>query len=301
VEESKTGRAKLEKMVDQVAKYFVPSIITIAIGVFFGKFFLGNAGLTYSILAFVSVIIIACPCALGLATSAALMMGIGKGAENGILYKGGEYIEVANKINTIVFYKTGTLTIGKPSVTDLILFTENNAKEQELLSYADIVESGSEHPLTQAIVRKAKENGHTIVHLTFFEAITGHGVKATYSNQVIIIDNKKIIKENNISITNSFENRLLELEKNDKTVVFVALNNKLYDAIAIFDTIKRNTKEVIDILKSNKIETIMLRGDNENTAKSVSSKIGIDKTIAQVLPHQKAEIISKLKYKEKKL
>ena len=300
VEESKTGRATLEKMVDKVAKYFVPSIITIAIIVFLGWFYLGNAGLTYSILAFVSVMIIACPCALGLATPAALMMGIGKGAENGILYKSGEYIEIANKINTIVFDKTGTLTIGKPSVTDVIPFTENNVKEEELLSYAAIAESGSEHPLGQAIIKKAKEKDHIIIHPTSFEAISGHGVKAIYSNQVILIGNKKIMKDNNILITNSFEKKISNLENEGKTTVLVALNNKLYGAIAISDTIKSNVKEVMDALKSKKIETIMVTGDNENTAKAVSSKIGIDKTISQVLPHQKSQIISNLKNKERK-
>ncbi|HYO05777.1 MAG TPA: HAD-IC family P-type ATPase [Phototrophicaceae bacterium] len=145
VEEAKTGKAKLEKMVDRVAKYFVPAIVVIAIGVFLGWYFIGNAGLTYSILAFVSVIIIACPCALGLATPAALMMGAGKGAENGILFKGGEHMEIANKVNTIVFDKTGTLTVGKPSVTDIVLL-KKDIDEKELLRLAAAAESGSEHP-----------------------------------------------------------------------------------------------------------------------------------------------------------
>ncbi|MGZ8887507.1 MAG: heavy metal translocating P-type ATPase, partial [Nitrososphaeraceae archaeon] len=175
VEEAKTGKAKLERMVDQVAKYFVPAIVMIAIGVFLGWYFIGGAGLTYSILAFVSVMIIACPCALGLATPAALMMGAGKGAENGILYKGGEHIEVASKVNTIVFDKTGTLTVGKPSVTDIVSLTDIG--EQELLRLAAIAESGSEHPLAQAVIRKAKENGTPIANPDSFEAVSGHGLK----------------------------------------------------------------------------------------------------------------------------
>ena len=153
VEEAKTGRAKLERMVDQVAKYFVPSIVIIAIGVFLGWYFIGNAGLTYSILAFVSVMIIACPCALGLATPAALMMGAAKGAENGILYKGGEHIEIASKVNLVVFDKTGTLTQGKPSVTDVI--TLDQMDDNELLKLAAIGESGSEHPLAQGYNHKS--------------------------------------------------------------------------------------------------------------------------------------------------
>ena len=157
VEEAKTGKAKLERMVDQVAKYFVPAIVIIAIGVFLGWYFIGNAGLTYSILAFVSVMIIACPCALGLATPAALMMGAAKGAENGILYKGGEHIEIASKVNLVVFDKTGTLTEGKPSVTDII--TLDQMDDNELLRLAAIAESGSEHPLAKAVITKAKKKG----------------------------------------------------------------------------------------------------------------------------------------------
>ena len=198
VEEAKTGRAKLEKMVDQVAKYFVPAIIAIAVGVFLGWYFIGDAGLTYSILAFVSVMIIACPCALGLATPAALMMGIGKGAENGILYKGGEYIEIANKIDTIVFDKTGTLTVGKPAVTDLISLTDYTG-EQELLRLAAVAESGSEHPLAQAVIRKAKENGITVSNPQSFEALSGYGLKAVYSNHEIMIGNRKMMENNNMS------------------------------------------------------------------------------------------------------
>src|SRR5919106_1015067 len=211
VEEAKTGKAKLEKMVDRVAKYFVPAIVIIAIGVFLGWYFIGNAGLTYSILAFVSVMIIACPCALGLATPAALMMGIGKGAENGILYKGGEYIEIANKVNTIVFDKTGTLTVGKPSVTDIVSLTDIG--EQELLRLAAIAETGSEHPLAQAVIRKAKENGTPRTNPDSFEAVSGYGLKATYSNHIIMIGNRKMMEDNQIAVTESMETKLSVFEK----------------------------------------------------------------------------------------
>ena len=191
VEEAKTGKAKLERMVDQVAKYFVPAIVIIAIGVFLGWYFIGNAGLTYSILAFVSVMIIACPCALGLATPAALMMGAAKGAENGILYKGGEYIEIASKVNLVVFDKTGTLTEGKPSVTDII--TLDQMDDNELLKLAAIGESGSEHPLAKAIITKANEKGISTVSPDSFEAVAGHGLRARYSNHDIMIGNRKIM------------------------------------------------------------------------------------------------------------
>ncbi|MGD9532262.1 MAG: heavy metal translocating P-type ATPase [Candidatus Nitrosocosmicus sp.] len=299
VEEAKTGKAKLEKMVDQVAKYFVPAIIIIAIGVFLGWYFVGNAGLTYSILAFVSVMIIACPCALGLATPAALMMGSGKGAENGILYKGGEHIEIAGKVNTIVFDKTGTLTEGRPSVTDIISFDQMD--KLELLSLVAVAESASEHPLAQAILSKAKEEGVKVVPPESFETVAGYGLQATYSNQRIIIGNRKMMHENNIPIDVSIDSRLSQLEYEGKTAVIVSINNRLSGIIGIADTIKEGAKEVIEKLKSQSIEPIMLTGDNERTAKTVASKIGIDRVIAQVLPHQKEETISDLKVKQNRI
>src|SRR5918993_629951 len=275
VEEAKTGKAKLERMVDQVAKYFVPAIVLIALGVFLGWYFIGNAGLTYSILAFVSVMIIACPCALGIATPAALMMGAGKGAENGILYKGGEHIEIASKVNLVVFDKTGTLTEGKPSVTDILTF--NQIDSNELLKLAAIAESGSEHPLARAVITKAKEEGISIVSPDSFEAIAGHGLRAIYSNHNIIIGNRKIMIDNNISIPENIEERLLELEQDGKTAILVSIKNYLSGIIAISDTIKEGAKEAILELKINAIESIMLTGDNERTAKAVASKIGIER------------------------
>lgn len=300
VEEAKTGKAKLERMVDQVAKYFVPAIIIIAIGVFLGWYFIGNAGLTYSILAFVSVMIIACPCALGLATPAALMMGAGKGAENGILFKGGEHIEIASKVNTIVFDKTGTLTEGKPSVTDIIALDQID--NLEFLRLASIAESGSEHPLAQAVIAKAKKEGlEEIVSPDSFEAIAGHGLRATYSNQEIMIGNRKMMYDNKISIDENIEKRLSLLEQEGKTAVLVLINNRLSGIIAMADIIKMGAKEVIETLKKQRIEAIMLTGDNERTAKAVASKIGIKRVIAQVLPHQKEEIVNNLKTKENKI
>jgi P-type Cu+ transporter len=299
VEEAKTGKAKLERMVDQVAKYFVPAIVMIAIGVFLGWYFIGNAGLTYSILAFVSVMIIACPCALGIATPAALMMGAGKGAENGILFKGGEHIEIANKVNTIVFDKTGTLTIGKPSVIDIVSLTDIG--EQELLRLAAIAESGSEHPLAQAVIRKAKENGIPIANPDSFEAISGHGLKATYSNHTIMIGNRKMMEDNQVAVTESVDAKLAIFEKEGKTAVLVAIDNTLSGIIAISDTIKENAKEAIKALRNKGMEVIMLTGDNERTAKAVASKLNINRVIAEVLPYQKEEVISKLKTQEGKV
>ena len=299
VEEAKTGKAKVERMVDQVAKYFVPAIVIIAIGVFLGWYFIGNAGLTYSILAFVSVMIIACPCALGLATPAALMMGAAKGAENGILYKGGEYLEMASKVNLVVFDKTGTLTEGKPSVTDII--TLDRIDDNDLLRLAAIGESGSEHPLAKAIIAKANEKGISTVSPDSFEAVVGYGLRARYSNYDITIGNRKIMLDNNISISGNIETKLSELEKDGKTVVLVSIDNHLSGLIAISDTIKKDAKEAIFDLKDLGIKSVMLTGDNERTAKAVASRIGIERVVAQVLPSQKEEIVGNIQRKENKV
>ncbi|MFB5599658.1 MAG: heavy metal translocating P-type ATPase [Nitrososphaeraceae archaeon] len=293
VEEAKSGKAQMQKMVDIVAKYFVPSIVIIAVGVFLGWYFIGYAGLTYSLLAFVSVMIIACPCALGIATPAALMMGAGKGAENGILYKGGEYIEIAKKVKTIVFDKTGTLTRGKPSVTDIVDLS--GIGKHELLRLSAIAESGSEHPLGQSIVSKGKSEGIMIANPEIFEVVAGHGLNAKYSNHTIMIGNRKLMMENSIQVTEKAENILKEFEEEGKTAVLISIDNKLSGIIAMSDTIKEGTEEAINALKRKGINVVMLTGDNERTAKSIASKLGITRVIAQVLPQEKEDLITQLK------
>src|ERR687892_1864011 len=294
VEEARTGKAQMQRLVDQVAKYFVPAVLGIAIGVGLGWFFVGDIGITFSLLAFVSVIIIACPCALGIATPAALMMGAGKGAENGILFKGGEYLETASKVKTIVFDKTGTLTKGKPSVTDVIELTDSFG-ETELLRLTAIAESGSEHSLGQAVVNYAKEKGVIVTNPDSFEAVSGHGLNARYADHIILVGNRKLMEENNIHVTATIDSKLKDLENQGKTAVLVAIDNKLAGIIGIADTIKENAKEAIDVLKSMGIEVVMLTGDNQRTANVVASRLGIDRVIAQVLPQEKEQVISKLK------
>src|ERR687892_383094 len=294
VEEARTGKAQMQRLVDQVAKYFVPAVLAAAIGVGLGWFFVGDIGITFSLLAFVSVIIIACPCALGIATPAALMMGAGKGAENGILFKGGEYLETASKVKTIVFDKTGTLTKGKPSVTDVIELTDSFG-ETELLRLTAIAESGSEHSLGQAVVNYAKEKGVIVTNPDSFEAVSGHGLNARYADHIILVGNRKLMEENNIHVTATIDSKLKDLENQGKTAVLVAIDNKLAGIIGIADTIKENAKEAIDVLKSMGIEVVMLTGDNQRTANVVASRLGIDRVIAQVLPQEKEQVISKLK------
>jgi P-type Cu+ transporter len=310
VEEARTGRAPMQRMADQVAKYFVPAIVIIAVAAGFGWYFAGHIGLTLSVLAFVSVMIIACPCAMGIATPAALMMGSAKAAENGILFKGGEYLEAARKINTVVFDKTGTLTKGKPEVTDVIALSdeiggkekeENNADNGELLRLAAIAESGSEHPLGQAVVRKAKQKGIVVANPESFEAVSGHGLRATYAGHTILIGNRKLMDDNKIAVTEHTDSILVNLEKEGKTATLVAIDNKLAGIIALADTIKEYAKETIYALKEEMgIEVIMLTGDNQRTAHAISSKLEINRVIAQVLPQQKEQVISKIKEQEHK-
>ena len=295
VENARMGKAPMQRMVDQVAKYFVPVVIAVAVGAGLGWYFAGGAGLTYSLLAFVSVIIIACPCALGIATPAALMMGAGKGAENGILFKSGEYLEITRKVNTVVFDKTGTLTEGKPSVTDVVDLSGGDIGENELLRLAAIAESGSEHPLGQAVVRRAKERGLPVSNPDSFEAVSGHGLRATYADHTILIGNRKLMHENAIEIGISIDSILSRLEQEGKTATLVSIDSKISGIIAMADTVKESAREAIDSLTNKMgIEVIMLTGDNERTAKAIASKLGINRIIAQVLPQQKEEMIAKL-------
>ena len=296
VEEARTGKAHMQRLVDQVAKYFVPGVMIIALCVGFGWYYLGGIGLTYSILAFVSVIIIACPCALGIATPAALMMGSGKGAENGILFKGGEYLEMARKVKTVVFDKTGTLTKGKPSVTDIIDLTNGALGQAELLRLAAIVESGSEHPLSQAVIIKAKDEGLVILSSPdFFEAVSGRGLRARYADHTILIGNRKLMEENKLSITSAIEIKLKEFESEGKTATIIAIDYNLSGIIVFADTIKDEAGEAINSLKLMGMDVVMLTGDNERTAKAVAYQLGISKVFSQVLPQQKEQVISNLK------
>jgi Cu+-exporting ATPase len=299
VEEAKSSQVPLQRLADKISSYFVPSVVIIATASALAWFFFGGIGLTFSLLAFVSVIIIACPCALGIATPAALMVGAGKAAEKGILIKGGEYLEIARKIKVIVFDKTGTLTKGKPSVTDVLFVDKssggNGMNKEEILRLAAIAERGSEHPLGEAIVRKAKENGLPVSEPESFEAVAGHGIQAKYGNHVILIGNRKLMKDNGMEVEHNVNHKLKELEEEGKTASLIAIDNKLDGIIAMADTIKENAAEAIKALKNKEMEVVMLTGDNEKTAKAIANKLGIDRIIAEVLPQQKEQVIRKLK------
>src|SRR5574340_403608 len=292
VDEAKSSRVPLQRLADKISSYFVPAVTTIAIVSALAWFFVGGIGLTFSLLAFVSVIIIACPCALGIATPAALMVGGGKAAENGILIKGGENLEIARKVNEMVFDKTGTLTKGEPSVTDVMPLGEINSNE--VLRLAAIAEKGSEHPLGEAVVKSAKEKGLAVGDPQSFEAITGHGIRAGYGDHVILLGNRKLMKDNGMQIDLA-DDKMKYLEKDGKTATLIALDNKIIGIVAMADTIKENAVEAIKGLRQLGIEITMLTGDNTKTANAIAHELGIDNVLAEVLPSQKEEMIKKLK------
>ena len=292
VEEAQASSAPIQRLADKVSEYFVPAVIITAILTFFiWAVILGN--FTAGLLAFVAVLIISCPCALGIATPTALMVGVGKGAEAGILIRGGEYLERAQNLTTVVFDKTGTLTKGEPSVTDIIAENQN-----EVLRLAAIAEQGSEHPLGEAIVRGAKERGIEVKDAESFEAVPGHGIKVVVEGRTVLVGNRRLMQANEID-TASYEQQIQALEVQGKTAMLVAVNNAITGIIAVADTLKENSVEAVKELKALGIETIMLTGDNERTAKAIAAQVGIERVIANVLPGEKAEVIKKLQAEKK--
>jgi len=289
VEEAQASSAPIQRIVDKVASYFVPAVIAVAAASGVGWIIVGNS--TLALLSFIAVLIIACPCALGIATPAALMVGVGKGAEMGILIRGAEYLERAQKLNTVIFDKTGTLTKGEPSVTDL--FSTSQTKVDEILRFAAIAEKGSEHPLGEAIVREAEMRGLQIPKMDSFEAIPGRGVKATLGGDEILLGNRALMKERSID-TEGIEPRMIALEEQGKTAMIVVLNRRVIGIVAVADTLKQYSVEAVRKLKEIGIETVMLTGDNERTAKAIAKQVGIDAVIANVPPWEKANVVGRL-------
>lgn len=287
VEDAQSSSAPIQRLADRVSAYFVPAVVLIAAVTFLTwTFILGN--FTLGLLSFVAVLIISCPCALGIATPAALMVGVGKGAESGVLIRGGEYLESAYKLNKVVFDKTGTLTKGNPEVTDVV-----GANEKEIIKIAATAEKGSEHPLAESVLKKAASLGIEAEDVTDFEAVPGHGIRARWNDNAISIGNRKMMEIEGIEIVQS-EEKIRSLEAEGKTVILVAEDKKLLGMIAIADTLKENSGEVIKELDNLGIESIMLTGDNELTANAIAGQIGIKKVIANVLPHEKLDAIKEL-------
>lgn len=289
VEEAQSKKAPIAKLADIISGYFVPIVMLIAFisGILW---YISGESLVFSLSIFIAVLVIACPCALGLATPTAIMVGTGKGAEYGILIKSSEALETAHKVNCVVLDKTGTITLGKPVVTDII--TTGTLSEKEILRLAASGEKGSEHPLGEAIVYKAVEENIELDKWSNFNAIPGQGIEFTVSNKKIFLGNDKLMKHKNIKIT--LDKEADKLANEGKTPMYIVVNNELVGIIAVADTVKEDSKKAIDKLHKLGIEVVMITGDNKKTAKAIAREVDIDRVLAEVMPEDKANEIKKL-------
>ncbi|MGF2145704.1 heavy metal translocating P-type ATPase [Vagococcus fluvialis] len=298
VEDAQGSKAPIAQLADKVSGVFVPIVIVLAILSGVAWYFLGQESWIFALTITISVLVIACPCALGLATPTAIMVGTGKGAENGVLIKSGDALETTHKIETIVFDKTGTITEGKPVVTD-ILVTGSLSKDDFLLLAAS-AEKGSEHPLGEAIVLAAEEKGMTFKEIDNFVAIPGHGIEVEIEKETFILGNKKLMVEKQIDLLD-FEEESNQLAKEGKTPMYIANSHELLGIIAVADTIKESSVKAIEKLHRMGLEVAMLTGDNKRTAEAIAKQVGIDRVLSEVLPEDKANEVKKLQQEGKKV
>ena len=298
VEEAQGSKAPIAALADKISLYFVPIVLSLATLSALGWYFLDGESLSFSLSIFIAVLVIACPCALGLATPTAIMVGTGKGAENGILIKSGQALEAAYQLDTIVLDKTGTITVGKPSLTDLLPLSDFN--RSDLLQLIASAEQHSEHPLAQAILEAAEEEGLDLLPVSHFEAIVGRGLSAQVEGRQLLVGNESLMKEKSID-SSAFQEQLLELSQDGKTAMFVAIDGQLTGILAVADEMKSSSLKAVQELQSMGLEVIMLTGDREETATAIAQKAGIQKVIAGVLPDGKATAIKNLQEAGKKL
>ena len=292
VEEAQGSKAQIQALADKISSWFVPAVLIIAVVTFVVWYFFLGATLSYALLALTSVIVIACPCALGLATPTAILVGTGVGAEQGILIKGGEPLEKAGSIDTIVLDKTGTITKGKPEVTDVI--SVGKVKEKEILQLASSLEKQSEHPLAEAIFSHAQKENIKILPVTSFKAHPGLGIEGAIKKDHLFFGNRKLISRDLGLEIKDYDVTLNRLEEQGKTSMILATKNSILGIIALADTVKDTAKEAVDMLKRRKIEVWMITGDNQRTAKAIAVQVGISNVLADVLPQDKALQITKL-------
>lgn len=298
VEEAQGSKAPIAALADKISLYFVPIVLSLATLSALGWYFLAGESLSFSLSIFIAVLVIACPCALGLATPTAIMVGTGKGAENGILIKSGQALEAAYQLGTIVLDKTGTITVGKPSLTDLLPLSDFS--RSDLLQLIASAEQHSEHPLAQAILEAAEEEELDLLPVSHFEAIVGRGLSAQVEGKHLLVGNESLMKEKNID-SSAFQEQLLELSKEGKTAMFVAIDGQLIGILAVADEMKSSSLKAVQELQSMGLEVTMLTGDREETATAIAQKAGIQKVIAGVLPDGKATAIKNLQESGKKL
>ncbi|MDT8304791.1 MAG: copper-translocating P-type ATPase [Anaerolineae bacterium] len=292
VEQAQGSRAPIQRLVDQVAAYFVPAVIVIALATF-AIWYLSGAGFTPALIRLTAVLVIACPCAMGLATPTSIMVGVGKGAEKGILFKNSAALEQAHRLNAIVLDKTGTITRGEPSVTDIVLGTHNTGTGDELLRLAASAERGSEHPLGEAIVRVAQERELFLAEPAAFESHTGHGIGATVDGHRVLLGNRRFMTRENVQL-NGLDASASELEAQARTTMWVAVDGQATGLIGVADTIKEGSREAIRQLHEMGLTVVMMTGDNEATAQAIAREVGIDRVFAEVLPGDKANHVKQL-------
>ncbi len=297
VEDAQGTKAPIQKIADQIAGIFVPVVLVIAVATF-GVWYLTGAGINKSLISAVAVLVIACPCALGLATPTAIMVGTGKGAENGILIKGGEYLEMAYKLDTVVLDKTGTITKGKPEVTDVIPL--GRLDENAILRLASRAEKSSEHPLGAAIYEKGKQVFGTIDDAEGFEAIPGRGVRAVVNAQEVFVGTRMLMRDKGVAL-DAMEGSITRLEDQGKTAMLMAVNGNLEAILAVADTLKENSREAIADLRAMGIEVYMITGDNQRTADAIARQVGISTVLAEVLPENKAQEVARLQAQGRKV
>ena len=289
VEDAQGAKAPIAKMGDVISAYFVPIVVALATLSALGWFIAGEDA-TFILTIFVAVLVIACPCAVGLATPTAIMVGTGKGAENGILIKGGDALEMTHQLSTIIFDKTGTITQGRPKVTDILAL---NQDENKILALAASAEKGSEHPLGEAIVLEAQERGLELLSFQHFKAITGHGISVEIQNQQVMLGNEKLMNDYKIDVQ-ALSTQVSELAEQGKTPMYVAVDGKLAGVIAVADTVKESSRGAIKRLQEMGIKVVMITGDNKKTAAAIASQVGIDVVLAEVLPADKANEVKRL-------
>jgi Cu+-exporting ATPase len=290
VEEAQASSAPVQRFADRIIKYFVPIIFTVA-AISFSFWYITSGDFATAFLALLAVLLISCPCALGIATPTAILAGVGKGAEYGVLLRSGEFVEKARKLTTVVFDKTGTLTKGEPSVTDIRTF--RLFTQQDVLKFAGAAEKGSEHPLAEAILKKAEQENIIIKAANEFEALPGRGIQCVVEDKKVLLGNRKLMLEQNVSTT-EMESEFSSLEAEGKTVMILAVDGIVAGAVAAMDTVKESAAPAVELLKSMNLEVAMLTGDNEITAQAIAKQLGITQVIANVLPWQKEEAIKKL-------
>ncbi|MGB4965791.1 MAG: copper-translocating P-type ATPase, partial [Microgenomates group bacterium] len=301
VQEAQGSKAPIQRIADLISSYFVPIVIMLAFATFAVWYVFGpNPAFLHAMLNTVAVLIIACPCAMGLATPTAIMVGTGKGAENGILIRDAQSLEIAHKINTVIFDKTGTLTKGQPEVTDIIslpviLSDRRESKDlDDILRIAAAIEKGSEHSLAEAIVKKAYEQNLKLDTVTNFSAITGHGVEGKISGKQFFLGNMRLMKKEKIEILKHVQDDMVELEHEGKTVMMLAQEGSLIGLIAVADTIKDSALDGVKALQALGIEVVMITGDNQRTAQAIAKKVGIKTVLSEVLPDQKEAEVRKI-------